>query len=148
MPSGGWTNEIAAFLFLMEDGIMSMNAYSDPEDDSLYCVAKAGEKATFALAEPIAAELPALALVERECWRLDLGHEEAVKRFVPLLVQEDGAALDQGAQQKLLDACSRLYRCGHSLTGWDFETVTEQRDPEKKRRQSSYLAQARAFLHM
>lgn len=109
VPAGSWANEIAAFLFLMESGVMGMNVHSDAAEDAVCCVAKAGEKAIFALAEPIAVALPALALVERESQRLSLEPKAALEQFVSLLQSEDGEALTGEEQKELLNACHRLF---------------------------------------
>lgn len=145
--AAGWLYTAAVFLFLIEDSTMGMNVCAGP-GEGVQCMTKAGEKATYALAEPISVELPALALVERECWRLDLEAKTALNSFIPKMRRTDGAALDESAQNRLKKACHALYDCGHTLSGWDFDAMTHQRTLEKQSLQRGYLEQANTFLRI
>lgn len=162
-------DKVACTLMLMDSGLMSMNT-SESDNNDLQIQLKAGELATFSTPRYFHIFIPALAIVEREHWRLDLDGQTAVEEFVKSLpdtveVQGEltGALMrEQHSLQKLKKDgrtfIERLYSCGHSLNSWDFELVTadDWRDEDsgsylsfvryQTARQDVYIEKARRFL--
>lgn len=168
---------VSSMLAQMDNGPMSMNVETDllcPEGESpkVRCVLKAGELATFAMPRYYHQFIPALALVERKHWMLMTDREDAVKQFIQELpetlpVQEKpteyaGKALEEEEvalkrlKEEGADFISRLYECGQSLNGWNFDLVTidDWRGEGsylsfvtfEKNRQQAYLDLADTFL--
>lgn len=162
-------DKVACTLMLMDSGLMSMNV-SESDNNDLQIQLKAGELATFSTPRQFHIFIPALAIVERECWRLDLDTLTAVEEFIkslPDTVEAEGemtkalTAEEHSLQKLKRNGCrfiEYLYSCGHSLNSWDFELVTadDWRDEGsgsylsfvryQAARQDVYIEKARKFL--
>lgn len=136
---------ISCMLAQMDNGLMSMNIeaaplYFESNFSKLCCVLKAGELATFVMPRYYHQFIPALALVERECWRLVTDRKNAVEQFIHELPEKfpspteqsedvtEALAVEANAYANLKKNgsafVSRLYACGQSLNGWNIDLVT------------------------
>lgn len=163
--------KLSSMLAMMDNGLMAMHiGYRKGRDGgTVQCFLKAGELATFSIPRRLYLFIPALALVERDCWRVNMDPPSAVKRFIDTLPDADMAALEadgEKEQRALLflkthghDLVDLLYDCGQTFNGWDIDLVTsddwmeESRDTDYlsfifrgSEDQESYLERARDFL--
>lgn len=177
LPEISEMSAISCMLAQMDNGLMSMNVEADSpylENDStmIRCVLKAGELATFVKPRYYHYFIPALALVEQECWRLMTDPEEAVAQFIHKLPEKFPSPIEQtediaealAEEETAFDDLkkngvafvSQLYECGQSLNGWDIDLVTMDDwggqgsylsfVTFKKMRQKVYLDLAKSFL--
>lgn len=137
---------VSCMLAEMDNGLMSMNVETnlttaeDSPSACVRCVLKAGELATFVMPRYFHQFIPALALVERKCWMLKAEPLEAVIQFIQELPDKmprtseyaDNLAKALEAEEEVFQTLkqegavfvARLYECGQSLNGWDFDLAT------------------------
>ena len=128
--------KISCMLALMDNGLMSMNIECAERSGGsvVGSILKAGELATFSLPRRLHLVIPALALVERDCWRLNLDSQSAVARFIQSLpdTARPGPKAVQKKEQAVLSFLKSqggsfvelLYDCGQTLNGWDIDLIT------------------------
>lgn len=139
--------KLSCMMSMMDNGLMAMNFDCAPLSGGyqVRTVLKAGELATFSIPRRLNMLIPALALVERDCWRLGLEERAAVKKFISALPDRAGAP-DEREQDALSflkssggEFTDLLYDCGHSFGGWEIELLTSSDWLEEGGRQS-YLS--------
>ncbi len=145
-------------LKLLDDGVVSLRLQQDPETKVLQTVLKVGELATFYWPVQFSVYVPALALVERSCWRQNMEQKEAVLRFLkeqafepedklPKHLEEFGVA---DVRQRLLEWTEKLYNAGQSYRGWDFDNLEQRREEEVQEEgiRATMLSRAKEFLFL
>lgn len=128
--------KLSCMMAMMDNGLMAMN-FECVEQYGTYWVRntlKAGELATFSIPRRLHLMVPALALVERDCWRLNLDERSSVKSFLSALpdTARPGAADDRRREQDALsflkssgeEFVDLLYDCGQTFSGWEIDLVT------------------------
>jgi len=151
---GGTAQKLSCVLTLIDSDLMAISfQYQRQERGGSLCnFLKAGELSTFSIPRRLHLMIPALALVERDCWRVGLEPQNAVKEFIQTL--PDRAAQGSGEKAKNEQAAlsflktqgkdfvDLLYDCGHTLNGWDIDLITPG-DWMEEGEDSSYLS----FIH-
>lgn len=159
------SNCIPSMLALMDSGLMSMNVELDDGELTIRTVLKAGEMALFSLPRRLRFFIPALALVERDFWRVGLNRLEAVKEFMEFLcaTTRNQKSTDRNALDYLKKSGSQwaeqIYSCGQSFRDWEIDLSAKEdwmtspgtmsyleyiQDEIKK--QNMYLEKAKFFL--
>lgn len=152
------TKGTAAILNLLDSGIVSLKIHSVSDTRGLRTELKVGELATFYWPAQFSVYVPALALLERSCWRQNLEPKEAVCQFlkerafvhgdqVPKHLEAYGV---EGVRKHLLRYTNELYDCGLSYRSWDFDNL-EQRSKEEVRQEgirAIILERAKEFLYL
>lgn len=145
------TQKLSCMLALMDNGLMALNFECTEQDGTrrIKNMLKAGELATFSIPRRLHLIIPALALVESECWRLDFEPRAVLKQFVSTLPDqarpgpEKAWRREQAALSFLKsqgqDFVDFLYGCGQTMSGWDIRLVTSD-DWMEERENSSYLS--------
>lgn len=146
-PSAPAEQKLSCMMSMMDNGLMALNFDCTELSgrELVRTVLKAGELATFSLPRRLNMLIPALALVERDCWRLDLEESAAVKKFISTLPDRAGAQ-DERERDALSflkssgeEFTELLYKCGQSFSGWEIDLVTSNDWLEEGGRQS-YLS--------
>ena len=145
-------------LKLMDDGIVGLRLHQDSETKELQTVLKVGELATFYWPMQLSVYVPALALVERSCWRQNMEQKEAVLRFLKEQAFEPGDRLPKhlrefevaDVQRCLLAWTEKLYHAGQSYRGWDFDNLEQRREQEVQEEgiRATMLNRAKEFLYL
>lgn len=151
LPTG--TQKLSCMMALMDNGLMAMNfeCAEQEQGDVIYSSLKVGELATLSIPRRLHLFIPALALVEADCWRAGLEPKNAVKQFLQTLpgkVSPDERRESSDAQLKEESALAflktqgsdfvdLLYDCGQSFNGWDIDLITS--DDWLEEGSSSYL---------
>ena len=145
-------------LKLLDDGVVSLRLQQDSETKALQTVLKVGELATFYWPMQFSVYVPALALVERSCWRQNMEQKEAVLRFLKEQAFEPGDTLPKhlrefevaGVQRCLLEWTEKLYHAGQSYRGWDFDNLEQRREQEVQEEgiRATMLNRAKEFLFL
>lgn len=128
--------KLSCMMALMDNGLTSMNFECAGQSGAyqVRSILKAGELATFSIPRRLNMLIPALALVERDCWRLDLEERQAVKSFIFALpdTARPGAKEDRRREEAALsflkssgaEFTDLLYDCGQTFGGWEIDLVT------------------------
>ena len=145
-------------LKLMDDGIVGLRLHQESETNELQTVLKVGELATFYWPMQLSVYVPALALVERSCWRQNMEQKEAVLRFLKEQAFEPGDRLPKhlrefevaDVQRCLLAWTEKLYHAGQSYRGWDFDNLEQRREQEVQEEgiRATMLNRAKEFLYL
>lgn len=147
-------------LKLMDDGVVGLRLHQDSETKELQTVLKVGELATFYWPLQLSVYVPALALVERSCWRQNMEQKEAVLRFLKEQAFEPGDKLPKHLKEKefevadvqrcLLEWTEKLYHAGQSYRGWDFDNLEQRREQEVQEEgiRATMLNRAKEFLYL
>lgn len=147
-------------LKLMDDGVVGLRLHQDSETKELQTVLKVGELATFYWPMQLSVYVPALALVERSCWRQNMEQKEAVLRFLKEQAFEPGDKLPKHLEEKkfevadvqrcLLAWTEKLYHAGQSYRGWDFDNLEQRREQEVQEEgiRATMLNRAKEFLYL
>ncbi len=147
-------------LKLMDDGVVGLRLQQDSETKELQTVLKVGELATFYWPMQLSVYVPALALVERSCWRQNMEQKEAVLRFLKEQAFEPGDKLPKHLEEKkfevadvqrcLLAWTEKLYHAGQSYRGWDFDNLEQRREQEVQEEgiRATMLNRAKEFLYL
>lgn len=147
-------------LKLMDDGVVGLRLHQDSETKELQTVLKVGELATFYWPLQLSVYVPALALVERSCWRQNMEQKEAVLRFLKEQAFEPGDKLPKHLEEKkfevadvqrcLLAWTEKLYHAGQSYRGWDFDNLEQRREQEVQEEgiRATMLNRAKEFLYL
>jgi len=150
----GMAQKLSCVLTLVDSDLMAMNFKCVPQEhgDTVRNILKAGEMSTFSIPRWLHLMIPALALVERDCWRVGLDPQTAVKKFIrtlPDTAQQSPGKKGQNEQAALSflkiqgsDFVDLLYDCGHTLNGWDIDLITPG-DWMEEGKDGSYLS----FVH-
>lgn len=127
----------------MDSGLVSMNVEpsAGTGEETLQCVLKAGELATFVLPRYYYLFISALARVEQNCQWVRMNRRAAVIRFIQSLPEDPPDVTAAQANASLLeqerfalkalksssgtDFIDRLYECGQSLKDWDIDWITD-----------------------
>jgi len=166
-------DKLTCLLALNDARLISISPEADLRGRcSIQLEARTEVLAEFSLPRRFHIFIPALALVEREHWRLKLDPQDAVKEFIRTLPERpdeySGEEKDRSEQefQALLelkkkgdDLTDLLYSCGQSMNGWniDLATLDDWRDEaggescysfvrHEAERQKFYIKLARDFL--
>ena len=166
-PSG--PQRLSSIMSMMDRGLMAMNLNLEMRNGTpvIYTSLKAGELATFSIPRRLHLFIPAMALAERDSWRIEAEAQDAVKRFIRFLLNEventrgtDPSPIQEDEQKALLfleswgsQFVDTLYQCGQTVNGWDFDLITA--DDWAGTDDSSYLtyvqqksARQKYYLHL
>lgn len=139
---------IAAIIYLMDSGVLSVKCHWMKETGELIALARAGELSLAHFLWKISPLIPALALAEQSCFQVgDQCAEficnlyfEAIHPIVvePEKFQFDSNLLSTEGRNKiknydfeknwLLERLYMLYSSGQNFCGWNFENATKQTD--------------------
>lgn len=135
---------LAAYIALMDNGIMGVRLFYRQTDNKLITLSKAGEMATFHYARIFAMFIPAFSRIERRSYRLGLSAQDAIAKFFDDCLEQrnlDYATYFEGkisstawsefigklpSKDELKNTIRCMYNCGQRFTEWDFENLTYQ----------------------
>lgn len=126
---------IGCILNLMDSGLLAMNMELNSDQQAVQCTLKAGELSTFVLPRRFSVLVPALSIVERECFKKASGKKAVVSQFIDYLqehcYQENG--IDSKEDVELLYKLSRsksfllyMYAAGQNFQDWDVNLLTNE----------------------
>lgn len=135
---------LAAYLALMDNGIMGARLFYRQSDNKLITLSKAGEMATFYFPRRFAIFIPAFSRIERRSYRVGLSAQEAIIKFFDDCLEQRGSDYETFFQddtspstwhafiatlpskEELIDVIHCMYNCGQRFREWDFENLTYQ----------------------
>lgn len=126
---------IGCVLGLMDSGLLAMNLELNQHRDTVQCILKTGELATFVLPRRFSVLVPALSIIERECDKNGFDKKAVISGFIGYLqehcYQENGSDSREDTellcklnlvQSSLLD----MYDAGQSFQDWDVNLLTNE----------------------
>lgn len=132
---------LAAYIALMDNGIMGVRLFYRQSDDKLITLSKAGEMATFYYPRRFAIFIPAFSRIERRSYRIGLSAQDAIIKFFDDCLEQRRSDFEthfQGdnswhdfiaklpSKEDLKDTIYCMYNCGQRFREWDFENLTYQ----------------------
>lgn len=122
------SDQIACMLMFMDRGLMAMNLESNENTSNVQCILKPDELSAYLIPERFRLFMPALALVEQNCRRIDMEPKNAVNSFVAMLSEYDCPANERKLLKQLkgciCDFVNAIYNCGQSLDSWNINFYT------------------------
>ena len=135
---------LAAYIALMDNGIMGVRLFYRQSDDKLITLSKAGEMATFYYPRRFAIFIPAFSRIERRSYRIGLSAQDAILKFFDDCLEQRSSDYETYFQsdtsiaawhdfiaklpskEELKDTIHCMYNCGQRFREWDFENLTYQ----------------------